>query len=69
MRVVGVRPGTTAARLGAQNDDTIESINDIALTSIADAYRTDDLASQKNQIVIRGKRDGDPYATVLNVNR
>src|SRR5688572_18645010 len=31
MRVVGVKPGTTAARIGAENDDTIESINDVPL--------------------------------------
>ena len=69
MRITGVLPGTTAARLGAQNDDTIESINDIALTSVSEAYRAGDVASQKNQIVIRGQRNGEAYTTVLNVSR
>lgn len=69
MRVVGVSPGTTAARLGAHNGDTIESINGIALTSIAEAYRAGDIASQKSQIVIRGKRGEQSYVTTLNVGQ
>lgn len=67
MRIVGVTPGTTAARLGAQNGDTIESINDIPLVSISEAYRAGDVASRQQKIVIRGTRDGEPYATVLDV--
>lgn len=69
MRIFGVSPGSTAARLGAQNDDTIESINDIALTDIAAAYRAGEKASQSDRIEIRGKRKGVPYVTILIVNR
>lgn len=65
MRIVGVKPGTTAARLGAENNDTIESINDLPLTSIAEAYRVGDVVSRQQRIVIRGQRAGAPYATVL----
>ena len=65
MRVVGVTPGSTAARLGAQNDDTIETINDQPLTSIAGAYAAGDAAVRAGRIVIRGKRAGVPYETVL----
>jgi S1-C subfamily serine protease len=69
MRVVGVKPGTTAARLGAANDDTIVSINDVPLTSVAAAYQAADLAIQQQRIVIRGTRDGEPYVTILVVER
>jgi len=65
MRVIGVKPGTTAARLGAANDDTIESINDVPLVSIPGAYKAADLAMQQNRIVIRGTRGGEPYVTIL----
>ncbi|MEO8701356.1 MAG: hypothetical protein ABI867_15010 [Kofleriaceae bacterium] len=37
MRIVGVREGTTAARLGARNGDTIVSLNDLPLSSVAEA--------------------------------
>jgi hypothetical protein len=67
MRVVGVQPGTTAARLGAANDDTIESINDVPLVSIAGAYEAADLALRQSRIVIRGTRAGEPYVTILVV--
>ncbi len=59
---------TTAARLGARNDDTIEDINGVALSSIPEAYRAGALASQEARIVIRGKRGGVPYETVLLVD-
>ncbi len=65
MRLVGVSPGTTAARLGAQNDDLIESINDMPLTSVTAAYRAGDVAAKTSRITIRGKRAGKPYVTVL----
>ncbi len=65
MRIVGVKPGTTAARLGAQNDDTIESINDMPLVSIPAAYQAGDAAAREKRIVIRGTRAGVPYVTVL----
>ncbi len=67
MRVVGVKPGTTAARLGAHNDDTIESINDMPLDNIAAAYRAGDAAARESRIVIRGTREGRPYVTTLIV--
>jgi hypothetical protein len=67
MRVVGVKPGTTAARLGAENDDTIESINDVPLDSVAGAYKAADLAIAERRIVIRGTRAGEPYVTILVV--
>ncbi len=68
MRIVGVQPGTTAARVGAQNDDTITSINDMPLTSIVVAYQAGDVASKQGRIVIRGERAGVPYVTVLVVD-
>lgn len=67
MRITGVSAGSTAARLGAQNDDTVESINGIALVSIPEAYRAGGLAAQEQRIVIRGKRGDVPYETVLLV--
>lgn len=67
MRIVGVTAGTTAARLGANNDDTIETINDMPLDSIAAAYRAGDAAARAKRIVIRGTRSGAPYITVLVV--
>ncbi|MDB4960132.1 MAG: hypothetical protein JWP01_131 [Myxococcales bacterium] len=69
MRIVGVSPGTTAARLGAQNGDTIESINDMPLLSIAAAYQAGDAAAKQDRIVIKGKRDGEPYVTILTMKR
>lgn len=69
MRIVGVSPGTTAMRLGAQNGDTIESINGIALTSLAEAYRAGDSVRQMSQIVIRGKRGEQPYVITLNITQ
>ena len=69
MRIVGVKPGTTAARLGAQNGDTIESINDMPLVSIAAAYQAGDAAAKQERIVIKGKRAGEPYTTVLTMKR
>jgi hypothetical protein len=69
MEIVGVQPGTTAARLGAQNGDTIESINDVPLVSVAAAYAAGDKASKAGRIVVRGARRGQPYETVLVVVR
>ncbi|MEJ7603566.1 MAG: hypothetical protein WKG01_37110 [Kofleriaceae bacterium] len=69
MRIVGVSPGTTAARLGARNDDTIEMINDTRLDNVAAAYRAGDSAIKQPRIVIRGKRAGEPYETTLVVDR
>ena len=69
MRIVGVSPGTTAARLGAQDDDTIEMINDMPLDNVAAAYRAGDVAIRQPRIVIRGKRGGQPYETTLVVDR
>lgn len=65
MRIVGVQPETTAARLGARNGDTLESINDIALVSVPEAYRAAAAASKQPQIVLKGTRDGEPYVTTL----
>ena len=65
MRIVGVREGTTAARLGAKNGDLVESFNGIPLVSISEAYRAGGIASRSQRIVVRGTRDGEPYETVL----
>ena len=65
MRIVGVKPGTTADRLGARNGDTIESLNDVPLDGVAAAYAAADRAIAQGRIVVRGKRDGVPYETVL----
>ncbi len=67
MTIVGVRPGTTAARLGARNGDTVESLNGIPLTGVAAAYEAADVVTKQNRIVVRGSRDGTPYETVLVV--
>jgi hypothetical protein len=68
MRVVGVAPGSTADRLGAMNDDFIESIDETNLTSIAAAYAAGHIASRRARIEIRGTRGGEPYITVLVVD-
>lgn len=65
MRIVGVTENTTAARLGARTGDTIETINNMRLTSIAEAYRVGDRVLREQRIVIAGKRDEEPYATTL----
>lgn len=65
MRVVGVKPRTMAARLGAQNGDTIERIDGVALTSVAEAYRAAELAQHQTRIVICGARGATRYETVL----
>jgi hypothetical protein len=65
MRIVGVQPGTTAARLGAINGDTIETINDLPLSSIAEAYRIAGIVTKQDRIVIKGARDGAPYVTTF----
>ncbi len=67
MRIGGVREGTTASRLGAQNGDTIETINDMPLLSIPDAYRVGEAVRGQQRIVIKGKRAGTPYVTTLTV--
>lgn len=69
MKIVGVMPETTAARLGAQDGDTIESINEMPLGSVAAAYQAADLAAKQNQIVIKGKRGDEPYVTVLRMSK
>ncbi len=69
MRIIGVRPGTTAARLGAQNGDTIEAINELPLSSIAEAYRIASVVAQQQEIVIRGARGNEPYMTRLKMQR
>ncbi|HEY0254306.1 MAG TPA: hypothetical protein VGC41_22415 [Kofleriaceae bacterium] len=69
MRIVGIQPGTTAAKLGARTGDTIESINDIPLVSVAEAYRAADVAAKQAKIVIRGSSDGKPYTTTLTLKR
>jgi type II secretory pathway component PulC len=67
MRIVGVRPNTTAARLGARDGDTIETLNDLPLTSVAEAYRVAAIIAQQAKIVVAGSRDGERYVTVLKL--
>jgi C-terminal processing protease CtpA/Prc len=67
MRVIGLRPDTTAARLGARNGDTIETVNGLPMTSIALAYQAGDEALKDKTITIRGKRNGAPYETILHI--
>jgi S1-C subfamily serine protease len=67
VKIIGVRPGSTAARVGAQDGDIIESINGIALRSLAAAYQAGDRARKAGRIVIRGEREGQRYETVLVV--
>ncbi len=69
MRIVGVTPGTTAARLGAQNDDMLDSINDVPLTSVAAAYQAAADAAKQDRITLKGSRRGEPYTTVLIMKR
>lgn len=68
MRIVGVSPGTTAARLGAENGDTIDSLNDVPLDSVSGAYRAADVAVRSGRIVIKGARRGVPYETILVID-
>lgn len=65
MRVVGVQPGTTAARLGAQNDDTIESINDVSVSSPGAMNAWTQMALRDKRLVLRGTRAGQPRTSVL----
>ncbi len=65
MKIIGLQPGTIAARLGGHNDDTIESINDQPMTSVAGGYAAADRAIATGRITIRGKRAGVPYVTIL----
>ena len=67
MRFVGVTAATRAARFGASNGDTIESINDEPLSSVAAAYRAAANAMRTQEIVIKGHRGSEPYVTVLRV--
>ncbi len=67
MRIVGVRPGTTAAKLGARDGDTIETLNDHPLTSVSEAYRVAAVIAKEEQIVVAGARDGERYVTVLKL--
>ena len=67
MRIVGVRPGTTAARLGARNGDTIETLNGHPLSSVTEAYRVAAVVTKQPQIEIAGARDGERYITVLKL--
>jgi hypothetical protein len=67
MRSVGVTPTTRAARFGASNGDTIDSINDEPLSSVAAAYRAAASAMRTQEIVIKGHRGNEPYTTVLRV--
>ena len=68
MKVVDVTPGSIAARLGAVNGDTVETINDQPLTSIAGAYQAGDAAVKTRRIVLRGKRGSEPYETTLIID-
>ncbi len=67
MRIVGVRPGTTAARFGARDGDTIESLNDHPLTSVAEAYRVAAIIAKQQEIVVVGARNDERYVTVLKL--
>lgn len=49
MRRIGIKPATTAATLGAQNDDVIENIDGVALTSVENAYQAGGQALRKNE--------------------
>ena len=69
MRLVGAGPGTTAAKLGAANDDIIYSIGGHPLDSIANAYRAGDLVASEPRIEIKASRNGAPYTLVLVVDR
>ena len=69
MRIVGVKPGTTAQRLGAENGDTIEWINDMPLSSVAAAYQAADVAAKQDRNVIEGKRGEEPYVTILQMSK
>lgn len=65
MRIIGVQPGTTAARLGARNDDTIESINGVAAGGPGAMRAWTQMAMTEKRLVLRGTRDGQPRTTVL----
>ncbi len=69
MRLVGAGPDTTAAKLGAANDDIIYSIGGNALDSIPAAYSAGDKAARMSRIEIRGSRNGAPYTLMLIVDQ
>lgn len=67
MRIVGVTPSSLAASWGAENDDTIETINDEPLSSVSVAYEIAAKALRAQQIVIKGRHRDQPYTTVLRI--
>ena len=67
MRVFGVRPGSVAARLGAQNGDQIESVNDVPVGAAGAMSQWTQSASREGRLTIKGVRAGQPFTTVLRV--
>lgn len=65
MRIIGVKPGTTAARLGAQNDDTIDAINDVPAGGSNAMSAWTQMAMTEKRLVLHGTRGGQPRTTVL----
>ncbi len=45
--------------------ETIERINEHPVSSIAEAYRIATGLAAEEQLVIKGRRDGQPYVTPL----
>jgi S1-C subfamily serine protease len=68
MRVFGVRAGSTAARLGAQNGDILESVNDVSAASPGSMSQWSQLATRDRRLVIKGTRAGQPFTTVLVID-
>ena len=65
MRVFGVSPGSTAARLGAQNGDLLESVNDIPADAPDAMNQWIQAASSQKRLTVKGQRAGQPFTTVL----
>lgn len=69
MRIVGVRPGTLPAQLGAENGDMLESINDLPLVDVATSYAAAVAAARYERIVVKGYRNDEPFTTTLLIAR
>ena len=67
MRLVDVRTGSIAERLGGQNGDLVESINGVPLSSVAKGYEAAYAAIKTRKIVLAGARDGDPFTITVSL--
>jgi hypothetical protein len=69
MRVVGVTPGSTAARLGAVDDDFVESIDETELTGIGAAYAAGRAASARGDFALGSGKPLRPAGIAKELGR